>query len=166
MTIASALITDFGRETPKTLQLLEAVPADKLGWKPHEKSWSLGQLAGHIAESPSWLSSVLEKELDFGEMGEYQPFNPETPEQLLETYRKNAAGFVPLMTGKTDDFMSETWIMRKGDKVLMEGARADVVREIMIHHEIHHRGQLSMYLRQLGVKLPATYGDSADVSMF
>lgn len=163
MTTSQALIQDFESESANSRKMLERVPAEHFGWKPHEKSMTLGQLAGHIAEMPTWAPSVFEDELDFAEiMGDYEPFVPETPEELLTVFDSNRATFSPLLEDKDDDVLATTWTMRMGDKVLMQKSRADVLREILIHHAAHHRGQLSVYLRMLDVPVPATYGGTAD----
>ena len=99
-------------------------------------------------------------------MEDYQPFVPETRAQLLETFAKNAAAFAPQLQDKTDEFLRETWRMKMGDKVLMEEPRWRVIRDIMIHHLVHHRGQLSVYLRLTDTPVPSTYGGTADEQKF
>lgn len=162
MSIASDLIADFAREDVYTKKVLAAVPAASFSWKPHEKSWSLAQLAGHIAENPAWLDSMFGEEMDFAQMTDYVPYVPETKEQLVETYTKNAAAFGEQLKDKSDDFLRAEWTMRMGEKVILKEPRAAVIREIMIHHAVHHRGQLTVYLRLLDVPVPGTYGGSAD----
>jgi len=164
MTIADDLTADFQRELPHTRKLLAAVPEAELGWRPHEQSWTLAQLAGHIAESPAWLSSIFEDEMDFARMQDYAPFVPETKAELLETAERNAGTFAPALEGREDAFLRADWTMRMGDQVILQAPRAQVIRDILIHHLVHHRGQLTVYLRLLGVPVPATYGNSADDS--
>lgn len=163
MPIHEALVADFESEATNTRKVLEAVPQDRLDWKPHEKSMSLGQLAGHIAETPSWVHAMLEGDFDISALaGDYVPFVPGSRSELLETFEKNVAGFGDMLSGRDDDFLSVTWTMRNGETVMMSVPRHEAIRTTAIHHSIHHRGQLSVYLRLLGVPLPQTYGPTAD----
>lgn len=163
MTISEALVVDFKREAPSTRKVLEAVPEDQLEWKPREKSMSLGQLASHIAETPSWVHSMMEPKLDIAATGaDYQPFMAASSAELLETFDEKAKGLEETLSGRDDAFLSETWTMCQGEKVLMSMPRHAAVRAIAIHHIIHHRGQLTVYLRLLGVAVPSAYGPTAD----
>jgi len=166
--IQSTLVRDFTAESAKTRALLAAVPEAQLAWKPHEKSMSLGQLVGHLAETPTWLHAIVEgDEMDFEGMEEsYQPFVPSSATELMQTFEKNVEQFLATMAEQEDAFLEQEWTMRKGAKVLMQQPREEVVRSIMLHHVAHHRGQLTVYLRLLGVPVPATYGSTADVQMF
>lgn len=166
MTIADDLRGDFRREHAYTEKLLAAVPEDKLGWKPHDKSWDLATLAGHLAECPTWLSSMLEDGMDFADMGDYRPFVPESKAQLIETYAENAKLVETHLKGVSDDHLRGTWTMKKGEQVLLQQPRAEVIRDILMLHQAHHRGQLTVYLRLLDVPVPGTYGGSADEPMF
>lgn len=165
-TISQALVHDFDKEAAFTTTMLEAVPAEKLDWRPHEKSMTLGELAGHLAEMPNWLGACLEEGMDFAAMGDYRPYVPADKKELLAKWGENRATFAPQLDGKDDPFLRETWTMRMGDKVLMQCPRADVIRDILIHHTAHHRGQLSVYLRLLDVPVPSTYGPTADHPSF
>lgn len=163
MTISEAIVADFKPEIDHTRHVLEAVPEDKFDWKPHDKSMSLGQLAGHIAETPTWLHAMLEDEMDFATaMADWKPFIPSNGKELVETFGKNAADFTGRLAGCDDACMQGTWTAKMGDKVMMQEKRKDVIRTICIHHMIHHRGQLTVYLRLLGAKIPQTYGPTAD----
>lgn len=167
MTIAEALIADFEEEAKKSRTLLEAVPADKYGWKPHDKSMSLGQLASHIAETPSWHHSMLEDIFDFDAMmADYKPFAAADPAELLATFDANASEFTAAIEGKDDAFMTGTWKGLSGGEEIMGGPRHSVLRSILIHHVIHHRGQLTVYLRLLDVPVPPTFGPTADQQAF
>jgi uncharacterized damage-inducible protein DinB len=143
------------------------VPADQFDYKPHEKSMSLGQLAGHIAETPSWLHAIMEPEMDMaaGAMDGYEPFVPKTHDELMESFQKNLDAVTPALEGRDDAFMEAIWVMRAGDQEFMKSPRVRAVRDILIHHQAHHRGQLTVYLRMLGLAVPATFGDSADEPM-
>jgi uncharacterized damage-inducible protein DinB len=162
MTLSEALLGDFQYEAANTRKVLEAVPADRWDWKPHDKSMSLAQLAGHIAENPGWVDSMMADELDFGAMGDWKPFLPASRDELLSTWDKGVAHFTEQITGKDDAFMSGTWTMRQGEKVLMAMPRHVAIRGMALHHVLHHRGQLTVYLRLLEVPVPSTFGPSAD----
>jgi len=167
-TIATSLIRDFESEVPKSRALLEAVPEDRFDWKPHEKSMTLGELAAHVAEAPSWLSSMVDgDEMDFEGMADsYEPFSPATSQELLETFERYAKGSRAAIEGLDDAFLARDWTMRKGEQVLMTEPRDAIIRSILIHHVAHHRGQLTVYLRLLDLPVPATYGSTADQSLF
>lgn len=164
MSISEALVADFDLEAKNSRRMLEAVPDDGLDFKPHEKSWTLGQLASHIAETPSWLGAMQQDSFDMADAGggDYQPYVATSKEDLLATFDKNAASVGEILGGRDDDFMNATWTMTAGDKVLMKAPRHAAVRSILIHHVIHHRGQLSVYLRLAGAQVPPTYGPTAD----
>lgn len=163
MTTSEALIADLEREIPLTRKILEAVPEEHFAWKPHDKSMSLAQLAGHLAETPMWVDSMIEAEMDFAAADqEYKPFLPSTRTELLEAFEQNAQACLKTLRGRDDAFMEETWILRSGDQIMMEKPRKVVIRDIVVHHSIHHRAQLTVYLRLLDIPVPGTYGPSAD----
>lgn len=167
MTISQRILTDFEAEAASTRKLLAVVPDDKFDWKPHDKSWSLGQLAGHIAENPTWLGSMLEDEMDFAEMpADYQPFVPANAEELMAAFEKNLEQVGPSLSDKDDAFMESTWTMRKGDTVIATEPKHQAIRSILLRHLVHHRGQLTVYLRLLDVALPQVYGPTADAPEF
>jgi len=161
--IAQSLIADLKQEGAHSRAVLGAVPADRYDWKPHEKSMSLGTLASHIAETPSWLDSMMEDVFDFGlGMQDYTPFAAADQAELLAALDENLASAIALLEDKDDDFMSRVWRGVKGDKELIAGPRGAVARSILVHHAAHHRGQLTVYLRMLDVPVPPTYGPTAD----
>ncbi len=162
MNLADHLVADFQAEAVNTRNVLQAVPEDRLTFKPHEKSMSLAQLAGHLAENPAWIPAIMEDFMDVSSLEGYQPFLPESQAQILETLEKNVAVFEKTVTGLEDSFLNVRWTMRSGDEVLMDRPRHLAIREIGIHHWVHHRGQLTVYLRLLDVAVPGTYGPTAD----
>jgi len=166
MSTASDLIRDIEAEAKKTRTLLAVVPEQKLAWKPHEKSMTLGALASHVAENPSWISAMLEDETDFAAMSDYKPFDAKSSRELLEAFDKNLRAGLDVIRGRSDAFLSANWTMRNGDKVLMSERKDIAIRGTAIHHWIHHRGQLTVYLRLLDVALPQTYGPTADNPSF
>lgn len=161
--IAQSLIADLEQEGEYSRTALEAVPPESFDWKPHEKSWSLIELASHIAETPSWLGSMMDDVFDFGaEMDDYKPFCATNKAELLSTLDENLAKARALLEDKDDAFMTRIWKGMKGDTELIAGPRDAVTRSILIHHAAHHRGQLTVYLRLLDVPVPPTYGPTAD----
>lgn len=161
--IAESLIADMKQEGALSRAVLGVVPTDEFEWRPHEKSMSLGELASHIAETPSWLGSMMEDVFDFGTaMADYRPFAAADREELLAALDENLAAALALLEDKDDEFMTGVWRGVKGDKELMAGPRAAMARSILVHHVAHHRGQLTVYLRLLGVPVPPTYGPTAD----
>jgi len=164
MTIAQSLLADLDREAVHTRKMLEAVPEDRLDFRPHPKSWTMAALAGHIAEAPMWAHGFLEDEMDFAQMGDYQPFVPEQKAELLAALDKNLAACREAI-GKLDDAaMRRNWTARMGDKVLSSSPRHEVARDVLVHHWIQHRGQLQVYLRLCDATVPPTYGPTADVA--
>ena len=161
--IAQSLIADMKQEGAFSRAVLAAAPADKYDWRPHEKSMSLGMLASHIAETPSWLGSMMEDVFDFGTgMKDYKPFAAADQAELLAALDENLAAAIALLEDKDDDFMTRVWKGVKGDKEIMAGPRGAISRSILVHHAAHHRGQLTVYLRMLDVAVPPTYGPTAD----
>ena len=162
MRIRDSLLSDFNREAGQTRGVLEAVPEDRLDWKPHDKSMSLGVLAGHVAESPGWTQGMMEADLDFAAASDWTPFVPQNRTELLEFFEKTTSGFRSLIADLENEFLLQEWCMRDGDKVHMRMPRHEAMRTIAIHHTLHHRGQLTVYLRLLEVPVPPTYGPTAD----
>ena len=162
MATIAELLQELEQEAPTTRRVLERVPEDQLGWKPHEKSMTLGRLAAHVAELPELiLPALTQDEFDFGS-GDFKPFEPQSTAGLLEKFDRNIEAAAGLLEKQPDDRMGEKWKLRSGDHVLFEMPRAAVVRFVGLNHVVHHRGQLSVYLRLLDVPLPSIYGPSAD----
>lgn len=167
MSIAEVLTADYQEEAAKSRTVLGAVPEEKYGWKPHEKSMSLGELASHIAETASWHQSMLVDVFDFDAMmADYKPFVAGDRAELLAGFDANSSAFVEAIAGKDDAFMDATWTALAGGKEMMSGARHRMMRSFLINHVIHHRGQLTVYLRLLDVPVPPTFGPTADQKEF
>lgn len=166
MSFIEPVIAELQHEAATTRKLLERVPEDQLAWKPHEKSMSLGQLAGHIAELYSFAAPIsTQDELDFAG-ATYEPFAPANTAELLEKFDKNVADAIEILKTQTDDRLLAAWRMRSGEQVFFEMPRITVIRSFMLNHIVHHRGQLSVYLRLQNVPLPPMYGPTADESPF
>ena len=162
MSLCASLAAEMRQEAKTTRRLLERVPEASFGWKPHEKSMTLGRLAAHVAELPELVIPALtQPELDFAS-GAFKPFEPQSTAELLEKFDRNIDAAAGMLEQQPDDRMGEPWKLRSGDHVLFEMPRAMVVRFVGLNHVVHHRGQLSVYLRLLDVPLPSIYGPSAD----
>ncbi len=160
--ISSALIAEMQQEADVARKCLERVPADKFGWTPHEKSMAFGKLAVHIAEMFSWTAVTLQQsELDFAKF-DYKPPEPSTNEELLEFFDKNVAEAMDVLRNTADETYMEDWTMRNGEQVYFTMPKITTMRSFVLNHIIHHRGQLSVYLRLNDIAVPSIYGPSAD----
>ena len=170
MAIAESILPEYDHETATTRGLLERVPADKAEWKPHAKSMSLGQLAMHIANLPQWAFITLErKEFDTNPPDTDPPGGTplrgpsfESLPHLLETYDANVSAARALLVRTTDGEFMVQWTLKNAGKTLFSMPRVAVLRSFVLNHAVHHRGQLSVYLRLLDVPLPNIYGPTAD----
>ncbi|MFQ5350087.1 MAG: DinB family protein [Thermoanaerobaculia bacterium] len=163
-TLTSALAAELRHEATTTRRLLERIPDDKLDWRPHERSMTLGRLAGHIGELPGWGRSTVEQsQVDLAAVPEDQRGAvAESVERLLADFDRGVAGFTAALDGAEDSLLFEPWQLRNGEQVILDMPRAAALRGFIISHMIHHRGQLTVYLRLLDVPLPQTYGPTAD----
>lgn len=165
MSIAQALLPEFDAEMATTRRCLERVPEDRLDYKPDPKSMSLGRLAGHVAEMPSWASvSINSDQLDFAK-GEFVPMEMTSRAQVLAAFDKIVADSRAALEAVSDEHLMGMWTLRSGDAVLATMPRLAVIRTFVMNHTIHHRGQLSVYLRSCGALVPSIYGPSADEGM-
>lgn len=165
MPIIDAFLAELDHEAATTRRLLERVPEEKMGWKPHEKSMTLSRLAGHVAELPGWARTILgDDEFDVVRSTDrgYRANQPETTAELLRVHDDNVAGFRAAAEGVSDEHLRGHWRMVKEGKVLLDLSRIVALRSFVISHMVHHRGQLSVYLRLLEVPLPQIYGPTAD----
>jgi uncharacterized damage-inducible protein DinB len=164
--VAGPMLKEFREEAATTKKILNCVPADKLTWKPHAKSMTLGQLAGHIAAIPGRISKLAQQESFDVLKGSFTPPQPADLEEILATLDQGVREAELFLQGLTDESAAETFRLMKGDRELFHQPRSGVVRTIMLNHWYHHRGQLSVYLRLLDVSLPVIYGRSADTDPF
>lgn len=152
-------LPEFDQEMATTRRLLERVPSEKASWKPHEKSFPLGHLAQLLSAMPNWITMGLRStRLDVQEADTYS-FEP--TEALLRRFDRNVTEARSALEAVTGNDLNVDWSLMRGDTVLMTMPRGEVVRE-NLNHLIHHRGQLSVYLRLLDVPLPSIYGPTAD----
>jgi uncharacterized damage-inducible protein DinB len=165
MAMKDALLPEFDQEMANTRKSLERVPEDKLGWKPHPKSGTMGWLATHVASLPSWATETMANDsLDLAPNG--VPHAPTVPaksrEELLALFDKNVAAGRAAIAGASDEQFFKPWSLLSNGKTLMTMPRAAVLRGFVMNHLIHHRAQLGVYLRLNDVAVPGLYGPSAD----
>ena len=163
MSIA-AILRELEQESATTRRVLERVPEEKLSWKPHPKSMTLGELALHVAQSPGYIASnwCLKEVVQFGGGGETP--KPSSRQQILAAHDESAEKTKDVLTQLGDEGLHQMWRGEAGGVKVFEMPKAALVRSIVLNHTYHHRGQLSVYLRLLDVPVPAIYGPSADES--
>lgn len=160
MRIADTILPEFTHEMKTTRRLLERLPEEKASWKPHEKSTSLGSLGTHIAHLPWWVSTAMAtQELNLKDLPP-RPFT--TTEAMLSAFDGNVAEAKATLEAAENEAFDVPWTLRRGEHPLFTMPRVAVLRMFAVNHLIHHRGQLSVYLRLLDVPLPSVYGPSAD----
>ena len=160
--LATAFLAELDNEAKTTRACLERVPLDKYEWKPHEKSMSMGRLAVHCAEMFGWTKETLTQDgLDFETM-DMTPFEPKTTEELLAFFDDHIEKAKAILGNTSDETMFTDWTMRNGEQVYMTMPKVAVMRSFVLNHIIHHRGQLTVYLRLNDVPVPSIYGPSAD----
>jgi uncharacterized damage-inducible protein DinB len=162
--MVDAIIGEIDREAKTTQRVLERIPEDKLPWKPHPRSMTIGELGMHIAVAPLVLSEVVVK--DVHEFGPNPKQGEVTRQTILDTFTKSTQKMKEVIGTFDDAKMASAITMTKDGKTIMAIPRAGFVRAIMMNHIYHHRGQLSVYLRLLDVPVPSIYGSSADEKMF
>lgn len=162
MSLNQSLIAELKHEAANTRKMLERVPFSKSEWAPHVKSTKLGRLATHIAQLPRFITvSLTTGELDFSKGG--FPNNiAGTTEELLDIHDKTVADAVAALEQANDSEFANPWTLRNGEHVIFTMPKALVIRNLALNHIVHHRGQLSVYLRELDVPLPSIYGPTAD----
>ena len=165
MSIAQTLLPEFDQEMANTRKVLERVPDDKWGWKPHEKSGTVGWLAAHVGTVPEWLTMTLNSEnLDYAPVDgpTYTPPKIDNSKQLLGAFDKAATEARTALVAASDQDFMKNWTLLAGGQEIFTMPRIACVRGMILNHLIHHRGQLTVYLRLVNVPVPGLYGPSAD----
>jgi len=161
MGLAQAFCQEFEQEMAGLRRCLERVPDEHFAWKPHARSMSLGHLADHLATSPYWVLKVFE-----GEVWDLAASPMPTPSldqrALLECFDGRMAQALAALGSASEEVLATDWTLRKGDKVFATLPRGAALRSFIFNHAIHHRGQLTVYLRLLEIPVPGLYGPSAD----
>lgn len=162
MGMIDPMVGELQHEAVSTRKMLEIVPASALNWKPHAKSFTLGRLAGHIAEIPGWAKETITLDVFEMDPSTYKPLDPKETQDLLALFDKNLGIAIEHMKKASDAALMATWTMKVGDKTVFSMPRIAVLRGMILNHMYHHRGQLSVYLRMKDVPLPSVYGPTAD----
>lgn len=161
MTVQELLLLEFEDEIAGTRRMLERVPEASLSWKPHDKSMTLGRLASHVADLPNRCTVIIGMDV-FVRPANAVPFLAGSTKELVEHFDAASTEARRALTGLTDDQLAGTWALKFGDRVMVTLPRGRALRKVFMNHLIHHRGQLSVYLRLLDVPVPGMYGPSAD----
>lgn len=165
MTMGRSLLPEFEQEMQNTRKVLERCPDEKWNWKPHEKSGTLGWLAGHVANMVSWLPYTIQtEELDYAPVGgpSYEPPKISNRKEALAEFDKNVADARTALQSVSDAEMMKTWRLLAGGQEIFAMPRIAAIRGMVLNHHIHHRAQLTVYFRLLNVAVPGLYGPSAD----
>jgi uncharacterized damage-inducible protein DinB len=161
MSFSKTLLPEFEEEMKNTRRLLECVPDGKFDYQPHEKSMTLGRLASHVAEMPSWAKTTLETELLEMQPG-FKPFIAQTRAELLDTFDKGVAEAREKISAATEEDWKKIWTFKYAGQTYISQPRTEVMRGSVMNHMIHHRAQLGVFLRLNNVAFPGMYGPSAD----
>ncbi|MGH2373411.1 MAG: DinB family protein [Gammaproteobacteria bacterium] len=164
MALIDGLLQELEEEARTTRRVLERVPDNQLTWRPHKKARTLGELALHVASVPGGVA----------EMAVHSPVqaprftdpSPSSASELIPALNQSIARAKKLLAGMDDATLMTTWRMMQGERELFAIPRVALLRSIMLNHWYHHRGQLTVYLRELGVPIPSIYGPSADENPF
>jgi uncharacterized damage-inducible protein DinB len=161
MSLAESMLAEFEAQAPVTRKFLERLPADRLTWKPHEKSMTAGQLGLHLALVPGGVVRFVQQ--NPAQAPDFKDFaQPASVGEILGAFEASIATVRTVLTQLGDAGLQETWRMVQGDQVLLSIPRAQFLRDIMLNHWYQHRGQFSVYLRLLNVAVPSSWGPSAD----
>lgn len=166
MKLNETLLPEMDIEMKTTRRVLERVDGNQLGWKPHEKSMSLGELAGHLAQLPSFAVAIMQGvKFDVAPpdgKSTIQRARPETRDEILALFDKNVAAARQAIAEADNEALMESWSLFKAGEPVFTLPKVAAVRSMLLSHTIHHRGQLTVYLRQTGSQVPSVYGPSAD----
>jgi uncharacterized damage-inducible protein DinB len=164
--VMAPMAAEFREEAKTTRRVLERIPAAKLSWKPHPRSLSLGQLALHVAAVPGRVVPMFEKSENEVTPNSFQFAEAKSTEEVLAVFDQSVQDAQAYLAGLSDEQARADWTLKSNGRTLFTRPRAEVIRMIMQNHIYHHRGQLSVYLRMLDVRVPSIYGPSADDNPF
>lgn len=162
MTVAEKFAAEFRLEADMTRKFLERFPDEQPDWKPHEKSMTIGKLASHIVDMPNWAPTILDAEVFDFATSDYQVPSWRTKDALLEGHEETRTTFLKALEDRSDDHLGVTWQLRMGEQVISAMPRDAAIRHFILSHSVHHRAQLGVYYRLLGIPVPGAYGPSAD----
>ena len=165
MALIDAMLQELEQEAQTTRRVLERVPDNQLAWRPHEKARTLGELAWHIATVPGAVAELVGTHSTV-QVPEFTDPGPKSASELIPALDESIAKAKKLLAGMDDATLMATWRMMQGEREVFALPRVALLRSIMLNHWYHHRGQLSVYLRELDVPIPSIYGPSADENPF
>jgi uncharacterized damage-inducible protein DinB len=166
MPIRDMLLPEFDQEMANTRKMLERVPENRFDYQPHPKSMTLGRLAGHIADLPGWAVHAMQLEVLELDPKKLTPFLPKSRKELLDTFDKHVREGRVAIAAATDEQLAVLWTLKASGKTILILPRIAVLRGVVMNHVIHHRAQMSVYLRLNEVEVPGMYGPSADEMKF
>jgi uncharacterized damage-inducible protein DinB len=164
MAIIEGILQELDQEAKTTRRVLERVPGDQLGWRPHKKARTLGELALHVASTPGAVATLAsQSEI---QAPDFRDASPTSAAELIPALDESIATAKRVLGRMDDATVNGMWRMKRNGHDVIAMPRAALLRSIMLNHWYHHRGQLSVYLRELGVPIPSIYGPSADENPF
>ena len=164
MAIIEGILQELDQEANTTRRVLERVPGDQLGWRPHKKARTLGELALHVASTPGAVATLAsQSEI---QAPDFRDASPTSAAELIPALDESIATAKRVLGSMDDATVNGMWRMKRNGHDVIAMPRAALLRSIMLNHWYHHRGQLSVYLRELGVPIPSIYGPSADENPF
>lgn len=159
-------VAEMEQEAAATRKLLERLPPDRLTWTPHPKSQTLGQLAMHVASTPAIVTRMLAVDTLDASTVDFRPAQPASVAEIRARFEASLEGAKATLSGWGERDLKTVWRMQKDGKDLMAAPKGALLRMLVLNHHVHHRGQLTVYLRLLDVPLPSVYGPSADDNPF
>jgi len=165
MALIDGMLQEFEQETQTTRRVLERVPDNQLAWRPHEKARTLGELALHVAMVPGGVAELVASPSP-AQAPQFTDPSPTSASELIPALDQSIAKVKKVLGGMDDAALMATWRLMQGDRELLAVPRVAMLRSVMLNHWYHHRGQLTVYLRELGVPIPSIYGPSADENPF
>jgi uncharacterized damage-inducible protein DinB len=165
MALIDGILQELEQETRTTRRVLERVPDNQLAWRPHEKARTLGELALHVAMVPAGVAELVASP-SRAQAPQFTAPSPKSVSELLPALDRSIAKAKQVLGGMDDATLMATWRLMREDRELLAVPRVAMLRSVMLNHWYHHRGQLTVYLRELGVPIPSIYGPSADENPF
>ncbi|MDY0096317.1 MAG: DinB family protein [Candidatus Vecturithrix sp.] len=165
MSLLDPIIAELQHEAATTRKLFERIPDEQFDWQPHQKSMSVKNLTNHLAQIYNWCGYIVNQdELDIA-TAQFERKMAGATQELLALFDENVANAVELLKQQDEQHVLKTWTFRNGEQIIFALPRMSVIRTMVLNHGIHHRGQLSVYLRLLNIPLPPMYGPTADEPM-
>jgi uncharacterized damage-inducible protein DinB len=165
MALIDGMLQELEQEAQTTRRVLDRVPGDKLAWRPHEKARTLGELALHVAMVPGAVAELVATQSPV-QVPQFTERSPHSAAELIPALDESIAKAKKALSSMDDTALMATWRMMQGERELFALPRVALLRSVMLNHWYHHRGQLSVYLRELDVPIPSIYGPSADENPF